>query len=217
MGQPLRVGQLARGHRDRITQILDATRVFRPEEVEVALELFDETFPADGARSNDILASPDSTVYRLPSTDCGSTDYRLPSTDCSTTAHRLPPTACSYAFLGAFTPEDELVGYACYGPTPDTDRTFDLYWIAVDPGAQGSGSGTRLLTEVERRLQGQNARMLIVETSSRSEYASTRHFYEKRGYAEAARVREFYAPLDDRIIFTKRFHSPEGGERCSNE
>jgi ribosomal protein S18 acetylase RimI-like enzyme len=181
--QSLRVGQLARGHRDRITQILDATRVFRPEEVEVALELFDETFP----------------------------------TDRSATAHRLPPTACSYAFLGAFTPDDELVGYACYGPTPDTDRTFDLYWIAVDPGAQGGGGGTQLLTEVERRLRGENARMLIVETSSRSEYAPTRHFYEKRGYAEAARVREFYAPLDDRIIFTKRFHSPEGGERCSNE
>jgi ribosomal protein S18 acetylase RimI-like enzyme len=198
--QPLRVGQLARGHRDRITQILDATRVFRPEEVEVALELFDETFPADSARSDDVLASSVPTVYRLPTPATG---YRLPAT--------------GYSFLGAFTPDDELVGYACYGPTPDTDRTFDLYWIAVDPGAQRGGSGTQLLTEVERRLRGENARMLIVETSSRSEYAPTRHFYEKRGYAEAARVREFYAPLDDRIIFTKRFHSPEGGERCSNE
>jgi ribosomal protein S18 acetylase RimI-like enzyme len=203
--QSLRVGQLARGHRDRITQILDATRVFRPEEVEVALELFDETFPPVASHSGDDEQSPESIGYRLPATGC------------SATAYRLPPTACSYAFLGAFTPDDELVGYACYGPTPDTDRTFDLYWIAVDPDAQGGGGGTRLLTEVERRLQGQNARMLIVETSSRSEYAPTRHFYEKRGYAEAARVREFYAPLDDRIIFTKRFHSPEGGERCSNE
>jgi ribosomal protein S18 acetylase RimI-like enzyme len=213
--QSLRVGQLARGHRDRITQILDATRVFRPEEVEVALELFDETFPSDASRSGAADASSSA-----PSTgDAGdseqSTDYRLPSTDCSATGYRLPATG--YSFLGAFTPDDELVGYACYGPTPDTDRTFDLYWIAVDPDAQGGGGGTRLLTEVERRLQGQNARMLIVETSSRSEYAPTRHFYEKRGYAEAARVREFYAPLDDRIIFTKRFHSPEGGERCSNE
>ena len=217
MDQPLRVGQLARGHRDRITQILDATRVFRPEEVEVALELFDETFPSDASRSGvvDASSSAPSTGDVVDSEQ--STVYRLPSTDGSATVYRLPPTACSYAFLGAFTPDDELVGYACYGPTPDTDRTFDLYWIAVDPDAQGGGGGTQLLTEVERRLRGENARMLIVETSSRSEYASTRHFYEKRGYAEAARVREFYAPLDDRIIFTKRFHSPEGGERCSNE
>ena len=199
MVQPLRVGQLDRGHRDRITEILDATRVFRPEEVEVALELFDETFPSHAASSDD---DEDSSQTR----DGNTTGYRLPATGCG-----------SYDFLGAFTPEDELVGYACYGPTPDTDRTFDLYWIAVDPGAQGSGSGTRLLAEVERRLKGQNARMLIVETSSRSEYEPTRHFYRKRGYAEAARVRDFYAPLDDRIIYTKRFHSPEGGERFSDE
>ena len=25
------------------------------------------------------------------------------------------------------------VGYVCFGPTPATEATFDLYWIAVDP------------------------------------------------------------------------------------
>jgi ribosomal protein S18 acetylase RimI-like enzyme len=103
-----------------------------------------------------------------------------------------------------------LVGYACYGPTPGTDRTFDLYWIAVDPASQRAGIGTILLDEVERRLQGQHARLLVIETSSRSDYALTRAFYGRRGYADAARVREFYAPGDDRIILTKRFHSPAG-------
>ncbi|HEU4566291.1 MAG TPA: GNAT family N-acetyltransferase [Gemmatimonadaceae bacterium] len=126
-----------------------------------------------------------------------------------------PPKTSSadYVFLGAFTPEDELVGYACYGPTPGTDRTFDLYWIAVEPAMHGAGIGTLLLSEVERRLQGQHARLLIVETSSRSEYAPTRAFYDRRGYAVAARVRAFYAPGDDRVILTKRFqthHSPVG-------
>ena len=184
-----RVGPLATTHRARIAGILDATRVFRSEEIDVALELFDETFPRDAH----------------------------PLTDAATAAaprNDAPPTDSSYAFLGAFTPEDELVGYACYGPTPDTDRTYDLYWIAVDPTVQGTGGGTRLLTEVERRLEGLNARMLVVETSSRSEYAPTRAFYERRGYAEAARIREFYAPGDDRVIFTKRFqgifNSPTG-------
>jgi ribosomal protein S18 acetylase RimI-like enzyme len=176
-----RVGALAAGHRTRVASILGATGVFRSEEIDVALELFDESFPRDARVS---------------------------------TGNDAPPTDSSYSFLGAFTPEDELVGYACYGPTPDTDRTFDLYWIAVDPTAQGSGGGTRLLTEVERRLEGLNARMLVVETSSRPEYAPTRAFYEKHGYAEAARMREFYAPGDDRVIFTKRFqgisNSPTG-------
>lgn len=116
-------------------------------------------------------------------------------------------SSSDYLLLGAFTPEDILIGYACWGPTPATDRTWDLYWIAVDPVLQGAGIGTILLEEVERRLAGQHARMLVIETSSRSDYAATRAFYGRRGYAVAASVRDFYAPGDDRIIFVKRFHS----------
>jgi len=105
-----------------------------------------------------------------------------------------------------------LIGFACFGPTPSTDRTFDLYWIAVDRAAQGTGCGTVLLSEVERRLEALHARMLVVETSSRSDYTATRGFYLRRGYVEAARVREFYAPEDDRIILTKRLAgSPRQG------
>lgn len=115
-----------------------------------------------------------------------------------------------YVFLGAFTPDDELAGYACYGATPGTDRVFDLYWIAVDPDAQGAGGGSTLLSEVERRLHDVNARMLVVETSSRSGYEATRRFYERRGYHEAARVRDFYAPSDDRVIYLKRFDARPG-------
>src|SRR5207247_3790193 len=33
-----------------------------------------------------------------------------------------------YRFLGAYA-DDRLVGYACWGPTPGTTGTFDLYWI----------------------------------------------------------------------------------------
>src|SRR5947199_196502 len=37
-----------------------------------------------------------------------------------------------YRFLGAYA-DDDLVGYACWGPTPGTQGTYDLYWIVVDP------------------------------------------------------------------------------------
>ncbi len=187
MATRTRVGALSAAHRARVANILDATGVFRPEEIDVALELFDERFPPRTARPLG--------------------DHRAGNGDGEA-------AGSSYAFVGAFEGDDDLVGYACYGPTPDTDRTWDLYWIAVDPAVQGSGGGTRLLTEVEQRLASLNARMLVVETSSRSEYAPTRAFYEKRGYVESARMREFYAPGDDRVIFTKRFqdifNSPNG-------
>lgn len=114
--------------------------------------------------------------------------------------------SAAYHFLGVFDGA-ELLGYACHGPTPATDRTHDLYWIAVDPRAQGAGAGTQLLAEVERRLAAGAARLLVVETSGRDVYAPTRAFYRTRGYTEAARVRDFYAPGDDRIVFTKRLSS----------
>jgi len=109
-------------------------------------------------------------------------------------------------------PSPQLVGFAIYGPTMATDRTYDLYWIAVDRAAQGTGCGSVLLADVERRLEALHARMLVIETSSRSDYTATRGFYLRRGYVEAARVREFYAPDDDRIILTKRLElSPREG------
>jgi ribosomal protein S18 acetylase RimI-like enzyme len=108
----------------------------------------------------------------------------------------------AYRFLGAYT-GDELVGYACWGPTPGTQGTADLYWIVVDPAQQGQGVGTDLLRAVEATLVADQARLLVVETSSRAEYAPTRAFYERRGYAPAARLPGYYAPGDDLVIYLK--------------
>jgi ribosomal protein S18 acetylase RimI-like enzyme len=177
-GTGIVLGELSAAARPRIAEILRAARVFSGEEIKVALELFDESCQDCGLRTADDRPRSQSAI-------------RNPQSD--------------YLFLGAFTPEQVLVGYACWGPTPATDRTWDLYWIAVDPALQGAGIGTILIEEVERRLAGQHARMLIAETSSRSDYAATHGFYARRGYTEVARVRDFYAPGDDQIIFVKRF------------
>src|SRR4051812_37502762 len=167
----VRLGALTRGHRNRIREILDATAVFRDDEVEVALELFDETFAAGPARAP---YDPGDGV-------------------------------ANYEFVGSFSREGQLVGYVCYGATPGTDRTYDLYWIAMHPAFQGEGGGSQLLDEVERRLRQREARLIVVETSSRVDYAATRHFYETHGYRSEASVSDFYAPGDDRVIYTKRF------------
>jgi ribosomal protein S18 acetylase RimI-like enzyme len=114
-----------------------------------------------------------------------------------------------YELLGAFD-RDRLIGYACFGATPATDRTYDLYWIAVRPDAQRTGAGSALMAEVERRLASRAARMVVVETSSREDYAPTREFYHRRGYEEAARLRDFYAAGDDRVVLSKRMHAAQG-------
>ena len=118
--------------------------------------------------------------------------------------------APDYEFTGAFEGK-QLLGYACAGPTPATEGTFDLYWLAVDPAVQGKGVGRRIVHDVERQLRGRGARMLLVETSSRPDYSKTRAFYARCGYTEAARIRDFYAPADDRIMLTTRLTTRERG------
>ncbi|HZE93871.1 MAG TPA: GNAT family N-acetyltransferase [Gemmatimonadales bacterium] len=107
-----------------------------------------------------------------------------------------------YRFVGAFEGE-QLVGYACWGPTPGTAATHDLYWIVVNREHQGRGIGTQLLAEVEQRLTTHDARLVVVETSSRPDYTPTRSFYEARGYTRAATIPGYYAPGDDLVVFTK--------------
>jgi ribosomal protein S18 acetylase RimI-like enzyme len=106
-----------------------------------------------------------------------------------------------YVALGA-TVDERLVGWICWGPTPCTLGTYDLYWMAVDPAAQAAGIGTALLREMEGRLAG-SARLIVVETAGRPDYRPTRAFYEARGYRKASVIPDFYAPGDDQVVYVK--------------
>jgi ribosomal protein S18 acetylase RimI-like enzyme len=94
-------------------------------------------------------------------------------------------------------------GYALFGPTPKSDGVFDLYWIAVDPAAQGRGFGQTLLRFVENEVRRLSGRMLLIETSSKRSYAPTLRFYERAGYREISRIKDFYRIEDDKVVFSK--------------
>jgi ribosomal protein S18 acetylase RimI-like enzyme len=97
-------------------------------------------------------------------------------------------------------------GYVCFGPTPLTDGVFDLYWIAVDPKQQGQGFGQLLLRFVENEVRRQSGRMLLIETSSKESYRPTIRFYERSGYSEISRIKDFYRIEDDKVIFCKKLN-----------
>jgi ribosomal protein S18 acetylase RimI-like enzyme len=94
-------------------------------------------------------------------------------------------------------------GYYCIGPTPMTASTFDLYWIAVNPEFHGKGIGYQLLKECEQTVCSMSGKLIVVETSSLPKYEPTRKFYLRNKYLEAARIRDYYAPGDDLMIYTK--------------
>ena len=96
-----------------------------------------------------------------------------------------------------------VVGYACWGRTPMTEGTYDLYWIAVDPALQGHGVGRAIVAEVERSVRADHGRLIVVETAGKESYAPTRAFYEGIGYPEHCRIKDFYRPGDDKVIQIK--------------
>ena len=99
----------------------------------------------------------------------------------------------------------EVAGYILYGPVPLTEGTYDIYWIATDPHLHGLGYGRRLLEHAEADLKERGARIVCLETSSQESYLRTRLFYDRAGYLEESRIRDFYRPGDDRITYVKRF------------
>jgi ribosomal protein S18 acetylase RimI-like enzyme len=173
------LGSLDHMHRDAVRELLSETAAFNDAEIDVALELFDESI----------------TDARPDHADRGS--------------HASGPEGGEYEFIGAFSRDRELLGYVCFGPTPATDGTYDLYWLAVHPRFQRSGAGSRLVADVAERLAARRARILLAETSSRADYESARRFYERQGFAEEARIPDFYAPGDDRVIYGRRITRTE--------
>ena len=96
------------------------------------------------------------------------------------------------------------VGYAYFAPAAMTDRTWYLYWLAVEKGRQGGGLGGDLLRRAEADVRDAGGRLLVIETSSLPLYGPTRRFYLKHGYAAVAEVPDFYADGDGMAVFTKR-------------
>ncbi len=112
-----------------------------------------------------------------------------------------PQTTYRWVVAG---PVGRPVGFACFGPVPMTDGTFDLYWIVVDPALRGSGLACRLDEAVTEAVRGEGARWLLAETSSTSGYEPARRFYLKQGYRPLGCIPDYYRVGDDRLTFGKR-------------
>lgn len=113
------------------------------------------------------------------------------------------PDRGGYEFI-VYRQDGRPLGMACYGATPLTEGTYDLYWLCVAPEARRGGVARRLIGEVEADLQRRGARLLVVETSSSEGYRPAREFYLAAGYQRQATIPDFYAPGNDLVIYTKR-------------
>lgn len=113
------------------------------------------------------------------------------------------PKESGYHILVAET-DGGVIGYVCYGETPLTRGTWDVYWIAVDRGKQSGGVGRALMTATERDIKASGGRLVMIETSAKPDYNKTRRFYALLGYTEVARIADYYDVGDDLVILLKQ-------------
>jgi ribosomal protein S18 acetylase RimI-like enzyme len=103
--------------------------------------------------------------------------------------------------------EEDIVGYICYGPTPLTQGTWDIYWMATSPDKQEQGIGSDLMVSAESQIMESGGRQILIESSARPDYKKARRFYQSHGYEVVCRIPDFYAPGEDEIILRKKLDS----------
>jgi GNAT superfamily N-acetyltransferase len=155
-----RIRPIEANDREAVRGLIDGTGVFKPHEVDVAMELVDIALTRTGQDDYHpvVLAEEDGTV----------------------------------------------AAYACFGRNPMTKATFDLYWLATRVDRMGKGYGRKIVAFVEEEAKRRGGRLLVIETSSKESYGTTREFYLKIGCTLAATLPDYYDEGDDKLIYLKR-------------
>ncbi|MCV3273842.1 GNAT family N-acetyltransferase [Roseobacter sinensis] len=92
----------------------------------------------------------------------------------------------------------------CYClPEEMTEGTWNMRALALHPDWHGRGYGAALVAAAEQQLRAAGHRLLLVDTSSGPSFAGACRFYARVGYEEEARIRDFWAAGDDKIVFRK--------------
>lgn len=95
------------------------------------------------------------------------------------------------------------IGFCFAAPEALADGTWNMLALAVLPAEQGHGLGGAIVRRLEADLRERGQRVLIADTSGADEFARTRAFYRGNGYAEEARIRDFWAAGDDKVVYWK--------------
>ena len=126
-------------------------------------------------------------------------------------ASGLEPMDDQHTWIVLESDTGEIIGGAYFGPESHSDRVWNLYFLAVTTHHQGGGTGSALVRWVEANLRQRGddvAKLLLIETSGVESFEPTRGFYRNQGYTEEARIREYYGPGDDKIVYWKLLNPP---------
>jgi GNAT superfamily N-acetyltransferase len=80
------------------------------------------------------------------------------------------------------------------------EGVFWLGWTYINPWKEGLGAGRMLLHAVLDRVRELGGRKMFLDTSSLPKYERAVRFYERNGFEQEGRLRDYYGPGDDQIL-----------------
>ena len=94
-------------------------------------------------------------------------------------------------------------GAALFQSEAMAQRVANLLFIGALVASRGKGVGQALLENFEAWAKGGDHRLAIIETASDDQFAPAWSLYERNGYEREARIRDYYAPGIDKIVYRK--------------
>jgi len=113
---------------------------------------------------------------------------------------------CGLRFCGVRDEQGHLQGFVCFGRVRNSRNTVEIYWLAVDPDAQGNGIGHDLVEHVAMHARQEGAAQVLIETSSTGAYEAARAAYRRLGFVKVGGVPDYYREGDDRVSFARRLY-----------
>lgn len=106
-----------------------------------------------------------------------------------------------------FSAENEkLAGVAYCAPEVMADGVWNLLMLWTRADCRGTGIGGALVRRIEEELSRRQTRLLLVETSGVADFEEARAFYTRQGFTLEARIRDYYAPGEDKLIYVKKLY-----------
>jgi len=106
----------------------------------------------------------------------------------------------NYAFICA-EEAGHIIGFICFDKCEIAKDVYEVYWIVVTEESRRKGVAKILHDSFLDFVRRKHARAVFIETESCQAYASAQRFYEKCGYKEVARVKDFYDIGNDKVIY----------------
>lgn len=102
--------------------------------------------------------------------------------------------------------DDKTIAFACFGMVPESEASYELYWLSTLNEYRGQGVGKEVIAKLLNDIKNAGGRKLFLKTCGNEKYEPTRKFYERCGFKLEAVLKEYYDENEDCYIYSYKFH-----------